>query len=253
MASVLPNVRRRAANLLDRQIYARAQQVRDLPYTLFCHQTPLFRPLAGLGRQDLVAKLANLRRAAEALDGVLVQPGEALSFWRLVGRPIRKAGFCPALGGLEGRLHVHMGGGLSQASNLLFWMAAHGPFEIVERWRHAYDLFPDVSRTQPFGSGATVLAQHRDLRIKNRGLHGVQIRLWLSPTHLCGALLSEAPSAHPVRIKESDYRLVDHGNRRFTRHNRLWRVQGDQRTFLVENNALLTYEPDAEAVTDRAN
>jgi hypothetical protein len=31
------------------------------------------------------------------------------------------------------------------------------PLKVTERWRHTHDVFPDANRTQPFGSGATLV------------------------------------------------------------------------------------------------
>ena len=122
-------------------------------------------------------------------------------------------------------------------------MAAHSPLTIVERWRHSYDVFADVRRTQPFGSGATVAYNHRDLRFRNDTVHTYQIRLWLSPTHLHGALNSDAALDTPISVEESDHAITSEWWGGYARHNKLWRVQGTQRSLLVRNHALLLYEP----------
>src|SRR5690606_11218439 len=111
--------------------------------------------LAGLDPHLQRNKVVNLRLAAASLDGVLLRPGERLSFWRLVGPPTRRRGFVEGLVLNQGALSVGVGGGLCQMTNLLYWMTLHTPLTVVERWRHSYDVFPDEGRTQPFGSGAT--------------------------------------------------------------------------------------------------
>ena len=37
-------------------------------------------------------KITNLKLAVARLDGILVQPGETLSYWKLIGRPTYRKG-----------------------------------------------------------------------------------------------------------------------------------------------------------------
>ena len=238
-----PRLRRQLARVLDRQVYANRCELQDLPHRVFAHRVPLYRPFPGMGREVAAAKTRNLRRALATLDGLVIEPGQAFSFWHLVGAPTLARGFVLGPDLHQGQLRRHPGGGLCQASNLIFWMAAHSPLLILERWRHAYDAFADTARTQPFGSGASLLYNYRDLRLKNHSVQRWQLRLWLSPNHLHGSLNAEAPLTEPITVVETDTAIYAHDAGRFTRHNKLWRVQGGQRQLLVENNALLTYTP----------
>lgn len=119
------------------------------------HATPLFRDLAGVDVRLQRNKVVNLGLALERLDGLVVRPGQRLSFWREVGDPTRSRGFVPGLVLRQGRLDEGVGGGLCQLTNLIYWITVHTPLTVAERWRHSYDVFPDRQRTQPFGSGAT--------------------------------------------------------------------------------------------------
>ena len=131
------------------------------PCVIATHQTPLFRPLLNLDERLQLNKVVNLRIAAERLDGLVLAPGQRMSFWRLVGKPTRRRGFVDGLVLNQGRLEAGVGGGLCQMTNLrqmtnlLFWMTLHTQLEVAERWRHGYDVFPDGRRMPPFGSGAT--------------------------------------------------------------------------------------------------
>ena len=247
-------MRRRIGNLRDRLDYAQHIELHDLAHTIFTHQTPLSRPLPGFATPDVSRKATNLQRVSGLIDGLLIGPGQAFSFWQLVGRPSRQRGFVPALGPIDGVPTVHLGGGLCQATNLLFWMIAHSPLRVLERWRHAYDVAPDTARTQPFGSGATVVFNHRDLRVQNQTAHTYQIRIWVSPTHLHGALNADAPLPAPICVAESHGAILRHGGaggaEHFSRQNKLWRVQGPQRTLLVENKAKVLYQPDPAQITE---
>ena len=240
---VYRRAKRFLANRIDRQSYAHHQELQDLPYTVFTHQSPLIRPFPGVSRGLMACKAKNLQRVAHALDGLCLNPGDAFSFWRQVGPPTLARGYVPALSLSEGKIHQQIGGGICQASNLIFWMIAHSPLTILERWRHDYDIFADVGRTQPFGSGASLAFNHHDLRFINQTAHTYQLRLWLTPTHLHGSLNCDAPMPNCIKVEERDHQIRDHGGGHFSRHNKLWRIQGDSPMLLVENNAVLLYEP----------
>ncbi len=93
----------------------------------------------------------------------------------------------------QGKIEKGTGGGLCQLGNLLYWIFAHSPLEITERFRHGFDVFPDVNRKVPFGAGATLSFNHVDLQIHNKTANTFQICLWLDGEYLNGELLSDEP------------------------------------------------------------
>lgn len=138
-----------------------------LPFVVATHETPLIRPLLRLDEQLQHNKIVNLRIASGFLDGIILAPGKRLSFWMLVGKPTYDRGFLDGLVLKQGQLTSGVGGGLSQMTNLIYWMTLHTPLTVAERWRHSLDVFPDANRTQPFGSGATCSWPILDLQIVN--------------------------------------------------------------------------------------
>jgi len=219
------------------------------PCVIATHQTPLFRPLLGLDEQLQRNKVVNLRIAAERLDGLVLGPGQRMSFWRLVGKPTRRRGFLDGLVLDHGRLEAGVGGGLCQMTNLLFWMTLHTELEVVERWRHGYDVFPDAGRTLPFGSGATCAWPVLDLQVVNPTSTPFRLSVSVGETHLSGAWTSTRPSEMRYVIQERAHRMTHDGPGTYRRHNELWRVETDEITgvtrerLLVANEALLMYEP----------
>ena len=149
-------------------------------------------------------KVVNLRLAAQRLDGVLLRPGETMSYWRLIGRPSRRKGYREGMVLFLGRIGGDIGGGLCQMSNLIFWMTLHTPLTVVERYRHSHDVFPDANRTQPFGSGATRAYPHRDLMIRNDTNQTFQLRVWVGKEHLHGQWRAETVVQHRYEIVEKD-------------------------------------------------
>ena len=136
--------------------FAKSRERRDvLTCVAASHATPLLRKLRDVDMEYQYNKITNLRLAVDRLDGLLLRPGETLSYWRRIGRPTYRKGYLDGLVLYCGQIRYAVGGGLCQLSNLLFWMTLHTPLTVVERYRHSHDVFPDSNRTQPFGSGAT--------------------------------------------------------------------------------------------------
>ncbi len=212
------------------------------------HSTPLYRSLSGLDERLQRNKVVNLGIAVERLDGIVLEPGTTLSFWREVGKPSRRRGFVDGMVLKHGRIAAGVGGGLCQATNLLFWMTLHTPLSVVERWRHSFDVFPDASRTQPFGSGATCSWPALDLQIQNDTTVPYRLSMAVTDTHLVGSWTAPRPSERSYRVEERAHLVTHEGPGVYVRNNELWRIetdaQGSTRERLVAaNHARMMYEP----------
>ena len=194
-------------------------------------------------------KVVNLRLAAQRLDGVLLRPGETMSYWRLIGRPSRRKGYREGMVLFLGRIGGDIGGGLCQMSNLIFWMTLHTPLKVVERYRHSHDVFPDANRTQPFGSGATCAYPLRALMIRNDTNQTFQLRVWVGKEHLHGQWRAEKVVEHRYEIVEKDACIRQMSWGGYVRHNTLWRRIYDregqlrQEEPLFTNDAIMMYSP----------
>ena len=185
--------------------FAKSRERRDvLTCVAASHATPLLRKLRDVDMEYQYNKVTNLRLAVDRLDGLLLRPGETLSYWRRIGRPTYRKGYLDGLVLYCGQIRYAVGGGLCQLSNLLFWMTLHTPLTVVERYRHSHDVFPDSNRTQPFGSGATCAYPHRDLMIRNDTDQIFQLRLRVGEEALEGQWRCERPLTVRYRIVERD-------------------------------------------------
>ncbi|MEO1712599.1 MAG: VanW family protein [Bacteroidota bacterium] len=243
--------RRYARWLFEQNQYARTLSPQDLlPEQVFQHQSLILRPLAGIDMQLQENKKTNLSLALERLNGLVVKPGETFSFWYLVGKPNTRRGFLPGLILQNGTVQEGIGGGLCQLGNLLFWMVLHSPLTVTERWRHSYDVFPDVKRKVPFGAGATLSYNYVDLQFKNRTKQAFQLKLWLSETHLHGQLLTTVPLAEFYTVEERNHQIRGQAWGGYTRHNQIVRILWENETgqkraeeLVTENHAILMYQP----------
>lgn len=220
-----------------------------LPYIHIEHRTPLIRHLKGDELEWQRNKVINLRLAVARLDGLILRPGETFSYWKLIGKPTYRKGYREGMVLFLGQIGGDIGGGLCQLSNLIFWMTLHTPLTVVERYRHSHDVFPDSSRTQPFGSGATCAYPHRDLMIRNDTNETFQLCLKVGETHLEGEWRADHPARIRFEIVERDHRIDQAAWGGYIRHNALYRKIYDlsdillEEQFLCTNDAIMMYSP----------
>ena len=229
--------------------WAVRRQTERLPQVQFAHATPLYRHLRGEEMTLQKNKVVNLRLAVARLDGLILEPGQTFSYWRMIGKPTRRKGYKEGMVLFLGRIGSDVGGGLCQLSNLIFWMTLHTPLTVVERYRHSHDVFPDANRTQPFGSGATCAYPHRDLMIRNETDQPFQLCLRVGDTHLEGAWRAMEPPEYRYEIVERDHRMDQASWGGYVRHNalhrRVWDRSGRlvEEQFLFTNDAIMRYSP----------
>ncbi len=220
-----------------------------LPYLIATHSTPLYRRLRNVDMWLQQNKVTNLKLAAVKINGLVLKPGETFSLWRLVGKPSKMKGFKEGMVLTNGSFCSGVGGGLCQMSNLIYWMTIHTPLTVTERWRHTHDVFPDANRTQPFGSGATVVYNYIDLQIRNDTSQNYQLMLGISDSELQGEWRSELLRAQNYEVYESNHLISQEWWGGYIRHNAIRRRVFDTDNkqvgddFITENHAIMMYEP----------
>ncbi|QYR24379.1 VanW family protein [Paenibacillus sp. sptzw28] len=221
----------------------------DYPYLVFVHETPTLRKLKDVDMWLQHNKEINLQLAVKRLDGLIIRPGETMSYWKLIGNPTRRKGYAPGMVLFYGGFKPGIGGGLCQLSNLIYWMTLHTPLTVVERHRHSYDVFPDSNRTQPFGSGATCAYNYLDLMIANRTDSPYQLKLEVRNHRLTGEWRALTKPLHTYEVYEKDHLISQQYWGGYVRHNTLFRrvysrdgqLAGDE--YITENHALMMYSP----------
>ena len=104
----------------------------------------------------------NIARAASALDGVVLMPGDEVSFNAEVGPRSTENGFFPAPEIYRGEMREGIGGGSCQVASTVYAAALFAGLEVTERRNH--------SRPSGYirpGLDATVSYPVLDLRIRN--------------------------------------------------------------------------------------
>ena len=242
---------RRLSDRIRRIPFASATSADSMPVALIRHSSLLRRQLLNLDPQLQETKIVNLRLAAEAIDGLLMRPGEVFSFWNRVGPPTPARGFREGLILRGGEIEVGIGGGLCQISNLLYWMALHSPLQVVEQHHHGFDPFPDSGRVLPFVSGATIFYNYGDLRLANPTNQAFRVEVHVDALHLSGAISSEREWPLAYHVEERGHRFSRDGDGAVYRDNELWRRFVDRRTgdtvettLITRNHALVKYLVD---------
>lgn len=237
---------------LSSEHYSRIRPEVETPHLLFEHQSTLLRKLKDIDMELQYNKITNLRLAVARVDGVVIRPGETFSIWRLVGRPSQRKGYLEGMMLHNGKVQRGVGGGLCQLGNLLYWIARYSPLSVQERWRHSFDVFPDVQRTIPFACGATLAYNYIDLVLRNNTEHTFRLHLWLDQTLLHGVLLCDTPLPWEYEIIETDHSIRQQWWGGYTRHNKIWRKvrhkasQEETTELIAENHAIMMYNPYLE-------
>jgi len=194
-------------------------------------------------------KIINLKLALQKVNGIVIQPGETFSYWKLIGHPSRRKGYVEGMVLFYGSFRAGIGGGLCQLSNLIYWITLHTPLEVTERHRHSYDVFPDSNRSQPFGSGATCAYNYLDLQIYNPTDQPYQLNVYLTNDHLVGSWNTTTESKFNYEIYEKEHSMTQQSWGGYVRHNlifrRVFNVDGElvDDQYVTENHALMMYPP----------
>lgn len=115
-------------------------------------------------RELELGKVQNLRIAAAAVDGLVLEPGQMFSFWRAAGRTSRTKGYVAGRELRQGCMIPSIGGGICQLTNALSRVAHQAGLEIVER--HSHSVQPEgffIDGT----TDATVFWNYIDLRFRS--------------------------------------------------------------------------------------
>lgn len=222
----------------------------NYPYVAFAHSSLLLRQLKDVDMWLQHNKIHNLNLALQRINGLVIHPGETMSFWRLVGNPSRLKGYKLGMVLVNGDFRPGYGGGLCQLTNLIYWMTLHTPLTVTERYRHQYDVFPDAHRKLPFGSGATIAFNYIDLQITNHTHSPYCLHLYLNASDLCGEWRVPQPQSMRYEVYETNHHFTQHSTGYYIRHNQIWRrvlnYAGDSLAPdepVTENHALMMYSP----------
>ena len=129
---------------------------------------------------------ANVRLAAQRLDGAVIEPGGTLSYNKVVGPRDHAAGFLDAPVINRGKVAYEPGGGVCQPSSTLHAAALLGGLDIQKRKAHTWTSV----YIQP-GLDATVVYGARDLVLRNPYPFTVRVETEIGLSHLTMKLVGD--------------------------------------------------------------
>ena len=120
----------------------------------------------------------NIGRAAELINGTVLQPGDTFSLNDTVGERTAENGFTVGYVISNGIFARDYGGGVSQVATTTYNAAFFAGMKDVEHKPHSFYI-----DRYPMGREATVAWPTVDLRFQNTTPYGVLIEAWIVPEH----------------------------------------------------------------------
>lgn len=125
------------------------------------------------------SRINNVRLSAQAIDGLVLLPGEEFNYNDALGERTSAKGYQAAGVYSDGQHTTGIGGGICQTSSTLYYCALYADLEITERWDH---YFP-VSYL-PMGLDATVSWYTPNFRFVNNRDYPIKISAWVEDGYL---------------------------------------------------------------------
>ena len=92
---------RHIKNWLSKEKFATHRQEEKLPVVVYSSSNNMIKRGPGIDPQLQLNKAENIRLACSKMNGLIVNPGETFSFWKLVGKTSKRNGFA------EGRVIIN--------------------------------------------------------------------------------------------------------------------------------------------------
>lgn len=112
----------------------------------------------------------NLKLAAEAVNGTILNPGDVFSYNDTLGERTPEKGYRPGASYVNGETVLDYGGGICQVSSTLYYCAVVADLKIVERECHGY-----ASSYTPLSTDATVFWNGIDFKFQNNTDYPIRI------------------------------------------------------------------------------
>lgn len=197
---------RHIKNWLSKEKFATHRQEEKLPVVVYSSSNNMIKRGPGIDPQLQLNKAENIRLACSKMNGLIVNPGETFSFWKLVGKTSKRNGFAEGRVIVNGRLVAGVGGGLCNLANTINLLVMHSPLTITELHHHSDALAPDPGgKRVPYSAGTSVNYNFVDYRFRNDTPQPVQLCAWCDDDDLFTELRT-------TREFDTTYRLVEEGH-----------------------------------------
>ncbi len=130
-------------------------------------------------RSSQESRTKNLELACQAINGLILNPGDIFSFNEVLGERTAEKGYLPApVFGGEGNMSE--GGGICQVASTIFYSVLYADLETVERKEHSYPV-----DYVPKGMDAAIYwDEGQDYKFRNNKQNPIRIEAFLDGTHV---------------------------------------------------------------------
>lgn len=215
--------KRRIQDWMGHETFAKNKEHSQLPNLVWSQSSGLIKRAPGVNLQSQKNKAVNIRLACEAINGLMIRPGEVFSFWHIVGNTTRRKGYLEGRVIQNNRLISGLGGGLCNLGNTLHLLVLHSPLTVTEFHHHSDALAPDEGERKPFGTGTSVCYNHVDYRFRNDTDQTVQLLTWCEGETLFAELRSERAFPKCYELVEENHHFKKE-NGIFYRNSQIYRV-----------------------------
>ncbi|MEI6518915.1 MAG: VanW family protein, partial [bacterium] len=130
----------------------------------------------------------NVATGSASLNGLVVAPGEVVSFNKVVGPRTEEFGYKIAPVIINGELNQGLGGGMCQVSTTLYNAVLLANLEIVDRTHHSIP-----SHYVPLGLDATVVYGAKDFKFKNNTTDPIVVQTIVANRKVTMKILGKGP------------------------------------------------------------
>lgn len=201
--------------LIVTQPEVNAEQLESMLFSFcFCSKAT---SLAGSGAN----RINNVTKAAEAINGTILMPGDEFSYNEVVGKRTAERGYLPA-GAYSGNETVQeYGGGICQVSSTLYYCALYANLKITDRTCHnlpVHYLPAGLDATVSWGGPEFKFVNDRNYPVKIvAGVEGKEVKVELWGTDEDGSYVDMTYGTYQIFDQEYTdvaigYRAVTHRN-----------------------------------------
>ena len=244
-------ITRHIKNWMGKEKFATHQQQDKLPVVIYSNSNNMIKRGPGIDPQLQLNKADNIRLACSRMNGVIVNPGETFSFWKLVGKTSKRNGFAEGRVIVNGKLVAGVGGGLCNLANTINLLVMHSPMTITELHHHSDALAPDPGGVRvPYSAGTSVNYNFVDYRFRNDTEQPVQLCAWCDGDDLCTELRTTMEFPTTYRLVEEDHHFHQEASGNYYRISKIYletmdRTSGEvlERRLQWDNRSRVMFDP----------
>jgi len=150
------------------------------------------------------ARNNNVGKAVEKLNGLVLMPGEQLSYNQLLGRRTKENGYLQADAYLGGQVVKEYGGGICQVSSALYYCALLSELQIDERENHTFRV-----SYMPLSYDATVSWGGPDFKFTNDREYPIRINASMTKDALTVSIVGTDNGKYVKLSYVSSYAYTD--------------------------------------------